>query len=233
MANEVLALESKPGVPLRPINMLLPVLTIVATVLVALYMTGDGNLMNGDGSTSVFWAVAAGLTVAALAYRAQGIMTLNEITDMFMKGVGGLIPIVILLILAFVIGDTCRALGTGDYVARAAQTSLAPGLIPATLFIVSGVTSFSTGTSWGTWAIMLPIAVPMIGLMGLSEPLVIASVLGGGIFGDHCSPISDSTIISSMSAGTDHIDHVRTQLPYALFVGGLTVIIYVVLGFVL
>ena len=230
---EVLALDSKPGIPKRPINMVLPVLTIVATVLVALFVTGDGNLMNGDGSTSVFWAVASGLAMGALAYRVQGIMSLNEITDMFMKGVGGLMPIVILLLLAFVIGDTCRMLGTGEYVARAAQAGLAPGLIPATLFLVSAVTSFSTGTSWGTWAIMMPIALPMVGLMDLHESLVVSAVLGGGIFGDHCSPISDSTIISSMSAGTDHIDHVRTQLPYALAAASVTVVMYLALGYTL
>ena len=80
---------------------------------------------------------------------------------------------------------------------------------------------------------MMPIAVPMIGILGLHPSLVIASVLGGGIFGDHCSPISDSTIMASMAAGTDHMDHVRTQLPYALVVGGVTVAAYLVLGLIL
>ncbi len=233
IATEVLMLESKPGVPARAANMVIPVVTIIVTVLTALFVTGDGNIMNGDGATSVFWAVTVGLTAAAVGYRAQGIMTLSEITDMFMKGVGGLVPIVILLVLAFVIGDTTRALGTGDYVAQAAEAGLSPVVIPAALFALSAVTSFSTGTSWGTWAIMMPIAIPMIGIIGLHPHLVIASVLGGGIFGDHCSPISDSTIISSMSAGTDHIDHVRTQLPYALAAAGITIIVYLLLGFLL
>ncbi len=99
--------------------------------------------------------------------------------------------------------------------------------------LVSAVTSFSTGTSWGTWAIMFPVAMPMVEILGLHQSLVIGAVLGGGIFGDHCSPISDSTIISSMAAGTDHIDHVRTQLPYALTAAGVTVALYLVLGFML
>ena len=233
VSTDVLMLDSKSGVPQRTINMLIPILTLVVAVLIGLFLTGDGNPMNGDGTASVFWALAIGLTLAALAYRVQGIMTLTEITDMFMKGVGGMIPIVILLLFAFVIGDTCRAIGTGDYVARAVEGGLPAPVIPAALFIVSAITSFSTGTSWGTWAIMMPIALPMIDIIGLHTSLVIASVLGGGIFGDHCSPISDSTIMSSMSAGTDHIDHVRTQLPYALGVAGVTVVLYLVLGFVL
>ena len=140
---------------------------------------------------------------------------------------------VLLLMFAFVIGDTCRAIGTGDYVARAVEGGLAPFAVPAALFLVSAITSFSTGTSWGTWAIMIPIAIPMIDIIGLNTSLVIASVLGGGIFGDHCSPISDSTIMSSMAAGTDHIDHVRTQLPYALIVAGVTVTILLALGMIL
>ena len=213
--------------------MLIPILTLVIAVLVGLFITGDGNPMNGDGTASVFWALGIGLVLAGLAYRVQGILTFTEITDIFMTGVGGMIPIVILLLFAFVIGDTCRAIGTGDYVARAVEGGLPAAVIPAALFIVSGITSFSTGTSWGTWAIMMPIAIPMVDIIGLHSSLVIASVLGGGIFGDHCSPISDSTILSSMSAGTDHIDHVRTQLPYALSVAGVTVTVYLVLGLVL
>jgi Na+/H+ antiporter NhaC len=233
VSTDVLMLDSKTGVPKRTINMLIPILTLVVAVLVGLFITGNGNPMNGDGTASVFWALAIGLVLAGIAYRAQGILTFTEITDMFMKGVGGMIPIVILLLFAFVIGDTCRAIGTGDYVARAVEGGLPAAVIPAALFVVSAITSFSTGTSWGTWAIMMPIAIPMIDIIGLHTSLVIASVLGGGIFGDHCSPISDSTIMSSMSAGTDHIDHVRTQLPYALCVAGVTVVLYLVLGVVL
>jgi Na+/H+ antiporter NhaC len=150
-----------------------------------------------------------------------------------MKGVGGLIPIVVLLILAYAIGDTCRAIGTGEYLARAAEASMPVQVMPAVLFALAGVMSFATGTSWGTWAIMMPIALPMVHLLGLHPALTVAAVLGGGLFGDHSSPISDSTIISSMAAGTDHIDHVRTQLPYALVGAGLSVLLYLILGTVL
>ena len=149
------------------------------------------------------------------------------------KGVGALIPVGVLLVLAFAIGDVCRDLGTGAYVAQVAEQGFPGSLVPAALFVLSGFIAFSTGTSFGTWAIMIPIAVPMALALDLSLTLLVAAVLGGGIFGDHCSPISDSTIVSSMAACTDHIDHVRTQLPYALVAAGLTIVLYVMLGFLL
>lgn len=189
--------------------------------------------MKGSGSVSVLWAVILGLVAGAIAYRVQKIMKVKEITDVFMKGVGGLIPVATLMILAFSIGDTCDALGTGPFVAQAAKSTLNPGLIPVVVFIISCFIAFSTGTSWGTFAIMIPIAVPMINIIGLHPGLIIAAVLGGGVFGDHCSPISDTTIISSMAAATDHIDHVRTQLPYAFTAAGFAVLLYLIFGFAL
>jgi len=230
---EVVQMEAKEGIPPRALNMILPVVTMVVMMPVVLLITGKGNLMEGSGSASVLWAVIAGLTVGAVAYRAQGIMKVKEITDIFMKGVGGLIPLASLMILAFAIGDICDALGTGPFVAQAAKSTLNPGVIPAVVFLVSCFIAFSTGTSWGTFAIMIPIAVPMINIIGLHPGLIIAAVLGGGVFGDHCSPISDTTIISSMASATDHIDHVRTQLPYALTAAGFSLLLFIIFGFAL
>lgn len=233
IASDALVMPPKEGAPLKASNMVLPVVTVLVALPVVLWVTGEGNLMDGSGALAAFWALIVGVVVAGISYRAQGILTVNEITDMFMKGIGALVPVGALLVLAFGIGDVCSELGTGTYVARAAQAGLPAGVVPAALFLVSGMISFSTGTSYGTWAIMIPIAIPMVGLMSLSPSLTLAAVLGGGIFGDHCSPISDSTIISSMAAGTDHIDHVRTQLPYALVVAGVTLLLYLVLGYLL
>ncbi len=233
MSTEVVSMEAKEGVPLRALNMILPVATMVIIMPVVLLITGEGNLMEGSGSVSVLWAVIAGLFVGAVAYRAQGLMKVREITDIFMKGVGGLIPVAILMILAFAIGDTCDTLGTGPFVANAIKSTLAPGIIPAVVFLVSCFIAFSTGTSWGTFAIMIPIAVPMIQIIGLHPGLVIAAVLSGGVFGDHCSPISDTTIISSMASATDHIDHVRTQLPYAFAAATVALLLFLIFGFVL
>jgi len=233
ISTEVVTMEAKEGIPPRALNMILPVVTMVVMMPVVLLISGKGNLMEGSGSASVLWAVIAGLVVGAVAYRAQGIMKVKEITDIFMKGVGGLIPLASLMILAFAIGDICDALGTGPFVAQAAKSTLNPGIIPTVIFLVSCFIAFSTGTSWGTFAIMIPIAVPMINIIGLHPGLIIAAVLGGGVFGDHCSPISDTTIISSMASATDHIDHVRTQLPYALTAAGFSLILFIIFGFAL
>ncbi len=233
IADDVVMMEEKPGVKPRAINMIIPVATMVVAMPIVLIITGKGNLMDGSGSLSVLWAVILGLMAGAIAYRAQGIMRTKEITDIFMKGVGGLVPLASLMILAFAIGDTCDVLGTGPFVAQAAKTTLNPGVIPGVLFLISCFIAFSTGTSWGTFAIMIPIAVPIIRIIGLHPGLIIAAVLGGGVFGDHCSPISDTTIISSMASATDHIDHVRTQIPYALLAAGISLLLFVIFGYAL
>jgi len=233
ISDEVVMMEAKKGVKPRALNMVLPVAAMVVMMPIVLLITGHGNLKEGSGSTSVLWSVIISLFVGAVAYRTQRLMTTKEITDIFMKGVSGLIPLASLMILAFAIGDTCDALGTGSFVAQAAKSTLPQSIIPALIFILSCFIAFSTGTSWGTFAIMIPIAVPMINLIGLHPGLLISAVLGGGVFGDHCSPISDTTIISSMASATDHIDHVRTQLPYALTAAGMALVFFLIFGFIL
>jgi len=233
VSDEVVMMDTKPGIPERAINMVLPVTVMVVTMPVVLLITGQGNIMQGSGSVSVLWSVIAAILTAGIAYRAQGLMTMREIVDLVMKGIGGLIPLAALMMLAFAIGDACDALGTGPFTARVADATLPTFLLPAVLFIVAGFIAFSTGTSWGTFAIMIPIAVPMVQIIGLHPGLALAAVLGGGVFGDHCSPISDTTIISSMASATDHIDHVRTQLPYALAAGAGATLLYLIAGIVL
>ena len=132
--------------------------------------------------------------------------------------------------LAFAIGNLCNELGTGLYVSNALNNIISPQLVPFLLFITSCFISFSTGTSWGTFAIMIAIAVPISNQMGIETSLAVAASLGGGVFGDHCSPISDSSVISSMASVSDHIDHVKTQLPYAVLSGSITAIIYLLIG---
>lgn len=231
ISDEVVMMKEKAGVPPRALNMIIPVVTMVFMMPIALLITGKGNLMQGSGSVAVLWAVISGIIAGAIAYRTQGIMRTKEITEIFMKGVGGLVPLASLMVLAFAIGDTCKALGTGPFVAQVAKSSIHPGLLPAVLFLTSCFIAFSTGTSWGTFAIMIPIAVPMIQLIGLHPGLVIAAVLGGGVFGDHCSPISDTTIISSMASATDHIDHVRTQIPYAFSAALAALLLFLLFGY--
>ena len=232
VSTEISAISKKEGVVPRAINMILPILVMVVMMPVGLCITGNGSLMNGSGATSVFWAVLIGIVVGGLLYRIQGIMSVKEIVGLFMKGVGGLMPLAILMMFAFAIGETCRQLGTGVFVASVAKTALPSQVVPAILFIVSGFIAFSTGTSWGTFAIMIPIGIPMITLLNLSPGLVVGAVLGGGVFGDHCSPISDTTIIASMASATDHIDHVRTQIPYAFIAAIVALAFYLVAGMI-
>jgi tetracycline resistance efflux pump len=233
ISSEVAAAPPKEGIPLRPLNMVVPILTMVASVPVILWITGDGNIMQGSGSQAVLWGVIIGLGVGAVSYRLQGIMTFGEATEQLVRGMQGLVPLVIVLSLAFAIGATTDALGTGVFLAQAAQASLPVGLVPAVVFLLACFIAFSTGTSWGTFAIMIPIVMPMVEILGLHPALAVGAALGGGIFGDHCSPISDTTIVASMASATDHIDHVRTQLPYALIAAGAATVLFVVFGFVL
>lgn len=247
---ELTEMEMKPGLTPRAMNMILPLGTMVAMMPIMLAYTGwqtavterpdAGMLSNvfyaigkGSGSTSVLIAVLMSLLVAAIYYRAQGIFKLKEITDLTMKGIAGLMPLALLMVFAFAISTVCKELQTGQYVADVASQWLSPNLVPFVVFLVSSFIAFSTGTSWGTFAIMLAIAIPMAQQMEAPMLMTIAAALGGGIFGDHCSPISDTTIVSSMASATDHIDHVRTQLPYAIIAGVVAALFYLFGGLVL
>lgn len=232
VSKELTELVPKAGVKKRAINFLIPIAVMVLMMPVSLYITGNGHITQGSGSTSVFWAVLAATTVAAVMYLVQRIFTLHETTELFFKGFGGLMPLALLMMFAFAIGKTTGELKTGEYVAGLANDFLHPALVPAVLFVIACFIAFSTGTSWGTFAIMIPIAVPMAHALHTPDALAVAAVLGGGIFGDHCSPISDTTIISSMAAASDHIDHVNTQLPYALTVAGVTLVLYLIAGII-
>lgn len=214
----------------RARNMLVPIAVMVLTMPLGLYVTGDGSMLDGSGSTSVLWAVLAGLGAAWLMLLAQRGANLDELTRSGLKGAGGLMPLALILLLALALGSVARTLGAGEYVAQVTEGVLAPMLFLPLVFVVAGGIAFSIGSSWGTFAIMLPIAVPVAETLGMPLAPFVAAALSGGIFGDHSSPISDTTIISSMAAATDHIDHVRTQLPYALLAGGAAAVCFAVLG---
>lgn len=128
-------------------------------------------------------------------------------------------------------------MGTANYIVSLSEDFLTPALLPAIIFLISAIMAFATGSSWGTFAICMPIALPLAFTFtgGTLSPLIhacFAAVAGGGVFGDHCSPLSDTTVLSSTGSAADHIDHVQTQLPYALCCGTLAVILYLVIGFV-
>ena len=230
MDEGVLGGDSEPPIPARPINMILPIVVLVAMMPFGLWVTGDGNLVSGDGSTSVLWASLAGLATAWILLLLQRAFTIDELVRIALRGAGGLVPLALILLLALALGAVTTELGTGDYVAGVAQGVLSPGVFLPLVFVVSSVIAFSIGSSWGTFAIMIPIVVPAAATLGLDLAPFLAAALSGGIFGDHCSPISDTTIISSMAAATDHVDHVRTQLPYALAGGAVATVCFALAG---
>jgi len=212
--------------------MLLPLLVLIIMVPISLYYTGDGDIRHGSGSTSVFYATIASLMFTYGYYMLKGYLSHKEYFSSLYEGISDMIPIVLILLLAFFIGDIIKELGTANYIATAVKAAELPVfLLPLLIFLVAGVTAFSTGTSWGTFSIMMPIALGLAGTFELNIPLMIGAVISGGIFGDHVSPISDTTIISSMATGCDHIEHVRTQMPYALVGAFIASLFYLLFGY--
>ncbi len=233
VSDEITSIKPKENISYRAANMILPVLAMIIMVPLGLYITGGGNITAGTGSTAVLWAVLAAITVAGILPLLQKILSFREVFELSLKGIGGLMPLAIVMVLAFAIGDISRELGTGIYVASLADDFLHPVYVAAIIFFISAFIAFSTGTSWGVFAIMIPVAVPIALMMDVSLSLCLAAVLGGGVFGDHVSPISDTTLVSSMAAASDHIDHVRTQLPYAMVAAAGAIIFYVLFGMIL
>ncbi|AQQ67270.1 C4-dicarboxylate ABC transporter [Microbulbifer agarilyticus] len=227
------SMGEKSHVKPRLLNMLLPVLVLILAMPVSLWITGDGKIFQGSGSTSVLWASLAALATVSFLVLLQRTMTLDELSHTWMEGAGRMLPLAIILILALALGAISKTLGTGQYVAGLVGDTIPLALLPVVIFLVSGVIAFSVGSSWGTFSIMLPIAIPVASALGAEPALFVAAVLSGGIFGDHSSPISDTTIVSSLAAGTEHIDHVRTQLPYAMRAGVVSAFGFIALGYLM
>ena len=236
MSEEAASVEMKPGITPRARNMVIPIAAMVILMPVFLIMTGDSAegwfkaLQSGSGSKSVLYATSFASLLAVIMYKVTGKLGIRESFDLSLKGMSAMVPLAILMVLAFAIGSLCKELGTGIYVAETAKQFISPALIPALIFLVACFVAFSTGTSWGTFAIMIAIAVPLAQGVETNVSLAIAAALGGGVFGDHCSPTSDTSIITSMATANDHIDHVRTQIPYALIGGAITTLLYLILG---
>lgn len=189
------------------------------------------------GSTKVMEAAVIVVIFMSISLKIQG-MSLQEISDTFMLGVKGAMPAVILLALAYPLNALSKDMGTANFIINVTKSFLTPELLPVVIFVVSALMSFSTGSSWGTFAICMPIALPLAFNATGNEVTTLvavcfAAVAGGGVFGDHCSPVSDTTILSSMGAASDHIDHVKTQLPYALTVASACIIVYLIIGFLI
>jgi tetracycline resistance efflux pump len=210
-------------------HMLLPLLALLLTVPLGLWITGNGDFMAGSGSKAVLWGVLAGLTVTALQAARQG-TAFADIMETSLAGAANLLTISVILLFALALGTAAKALGTGPYLAQLVGDQVPAFLLPALVFLVSGITAFSIGSSFGTFALMIPLAIPLALDLGLPPSLLLATVLGGAVFGDHASPISDTTVVASLAAEASHIEHVRTQLPFALCAGAIALVAYLGLG---
>lgn len=205
-------------------------LSLIVMVPLMLLITGDGVLVEGDGTLSVFIAIYTSLALAVIGTWVTGSAGVSKIIKSALQGAWNILPLAIILWLSITLGGLTRDLGTGEFLAAALDGSVSVWMLLPLIFVLAAITGFSIGSSWGTFAIMLPLAIPIAMSLGLPPAPFIAAAISGGIFGDHASPISDTTIIASMASGTEHIDHVRTQLPYALLAGAGATIAYAVTG---
>ena len=216
----------------------MPICTLFITLLAVIMWTGDVRT-NGIGGAfmncQVVLAITTGFITASVAAGIMGakagLFNFKDIVGNFSTGVSQQTDVIMILVLAWSMGSLTGMMDLKGYLVHIVEaTNLNPGLMPALIFIVGAFVGFSTGSSWGVWAIMMPIGLPIAYQFGIPMEIMIGAVLSGGVFGDHCSPISDTTILASTAAGADHIQHVRTQLPYSLTVGICAVIGFLIGG---
>jgi len=228
-------LEPKDKIPLRAFNAFIPIITLVLALLVSLFALGEGDsvveiLETTSPYQAMMYSSFVGVLVAAMLSIGQGILSVHETVDAWYGGLRATLFGMIILVLAWSLSDLTATLNTASYLVTLLAESLPVALIPALVFVLAAITAFTTGTSWGTMAILMPLIIPLswavMEVNGIANPagmhILYSSVsccLAGAVWGDHCSPISDTTVLSSVASGCDHIEHVRTQLPYALVVG--------------
>ena len=190
-----------------------------------------------DSYLALLWSSLSAVLAAVLLTVGQKILTLHEVSDSLLKGFKTMLTAILILILAWALADITKDLHTADFISNGLiSINVAPQILPALTFILSALIAFSTGSSWGTMAILYPLILPaswyLSHSVGLSDAesmnifyIAVSAILAGSVLGDHCSPISDTTILSSLASSCNHIEHVRTQLPYALSVGAVSIFI--------
>lgn len=190
---------------------------------------------NADSYSALLWASVTALFAALVLSVSQGILSLGKSMETVVQGIKTMLPAVLILVLAWSLAEVTKDMNTADVIKNAFGSNFGAWLLPAITFVISAVIAFSTGSSWSTMAIVYPIMLPTAFAVasGTGDPMLIfyntvASVLAGAVLGDHCSPISDTTILSSLATSCDHIEHVRTQIPYALTVGLVSLVVGII-----
>ena len=238
-AMEADKLEAKPDVPMRAFNAFLPILVMIAALAAGIVITGEGETFtdvvgSANPYLSMMWASFVGALVAAGLSIGQKILSAHETVDAWYGGARAPLFGIIVLVLAWSMADITGDLNAKGYLISILGDALPAALLPAVVFVLAAVTAFSTGTSWGTMGILLPLVLPLtwavMSVNGMADASgmhimysSISCVLAGAVWGDHCSPISDTTVLSSIASGCDHIEHVRTQMPYAMVVGAVAI----------
>ncbi len=217
----------------RPSMVLLPILVVFVTLFTTLAPLGfpfqkvDGNEFRVALTMGYFF----GALVLMILIRFYRVQVFKRTFKVYVDGMKGMTDVAVTLVLAWSLGNMISGLGTADFIVNAMKAvNFSPVLIPAAIFLFGTFVSFSTGSSWGTFAIMMPLAIPMAHAFGISYAIAVGAVLSGGLFGDHCSPISDTTILSSTGAQCDLVGHVKTQLPYAVVNGVIAFAAYLFAG---
>jgi len=221
--------------PARALNAIIPIIVLVVGVVGGLFATGEGEsireiISTADSYRAMMWASLLSVLVAVGLSVGQRILSLEQALDAWYAGMKAMLLAIVILVLAWSLSEVNEVLGTAEWLTDRLGDTLAPGLVPAIVFLLAAATAFSTGSSWGTMGILMPLVVPLawgvLSAADMDDPehyhilySAVSAVLAGAVWGDHCSPISDTTILSSLASSCDHIDHVRTQIPYALLVG--------------
>jgi len=248
------ALAPPPDIPLRAMNAFIPIGVVVFVTIGGLFVSGASGLSRADYPSTfkyiqdvfsnassldvLMWASLAAATVALMLPILQRILTVRQAMEGLAEGFKAMLLALVVLVLAWSIGTVTGQLHTADFVVEAVSGVLSPHWLPVLVFVIAAAISFATGTSWGTMGILMPLVIPIVHRLSLAAGHAvdsnsyyvfmlgtISSVLAGSVWGDHCSPISDTTILSSMGSGCDHVAHVRTQMPYALGIGVLGMIL--------
>jgi Na+/H+ antiporter NhaC len=233
--------EPKPDKPQRASNAIIPIVVLIVFTLGGIYVTGvaaagsDAPLReivgSADSYQAMMWASLVAVLVAGSLSLGQRILNLAEVVDAWYAGVRSMVLAIIILLLAWALANVNDVLHAGDFLVSVLGERLSPQILPALVFVLAAMTAFATGSSWGVMGIVMPLVVPLSWAVLAANDMAgdpahmhlfysaIAAVLAGAVWGDHCSPISDTTILSSLASGCDHIDHVRTQIPYAGLAG--------------
>jgi Na+/H+ antiporter NhaC len=239
-------LAPKDKIPLRALNAFIPIIALVIALLISLFLLGEGDSLIAILETTspyqaMMYSSFVGVLVAAALSIGQRILSIHETVDAWYGGLRATLFGMIILVLAWSLSDLTASLNTAQYLVTLLADSLPVALIPAIVFVLAAFTAFTTGTSWGTMAILMPLIIPLswavMSVNGMGDPSgmhimysAVACCLGGAVWGDHCSPISDTTVLSSVASGCDHIEHVRTQLPYAMLVGMVGLVVGTIPG---